>query len=96
MKRLAIALAAAAMLASAAPASAQGLYVGVGDPYYGGWGANWGGNLDADKRQVLDQLIAKGFVEPADQQSIATFKHTLKASLLLAELCVGISGTLLR
>jgi len=62
----------------------------------GGWDTNWGGNRDADKRQVLDQLIAKGFVEPADQQSIATFKHTLKASLLLAELCVGISGTLLR
>jgi hypothetical protein len=61
-----------------------------------GWGTNWGRNLDADKRQVLDQLIAKGFVEPADQQSTATFKHTLKASLLLAELCVGISGTLLR
>ena len=61
-----------------------------------GWGTNWGGNLDANERQVLDQLIAKGFVEPTDQQSIATFKHTLKASLLLAELCVGISGTLLR
>ena len=61
-----------------------------------GWGTNWGGNLDANKRQVLDQLIAKGFVEPADQQSMAPFKHTLKASLLLAELCVGISGTLLR
>ena len=43
-----------------------------------GWGTNWGSNLDADKRQVLDQLIAKGFVEPADQQSIPTFKHTLK------------------
>ena len=61
-----------------------------------GWGTNWGGNRDSDKRQVLDQLITKGFVEPADQQSIAIFKHTLKASLLLAELCVGISGTLLR
>jgi hypothetical protein len=61
-----------------------------------GWGTNWRGDLDADKRQVLDQLIAKGFVEPANQQSIPTFKHTLKASLLLAELCVGISGTLLR
>jgi hypothetical protein len=22
-----------------------------------GWGTNWDGNLDADKRQVLDQLI---------------------------------------
>ena len=61
-----------------------------------GWGTNWGSNLDADKRQVLDQLIAKGFVELADHQSIATYKHTRKASLLLAELCVGISGTLLR
>ena len=62
----------------------------------GGRDTNWGDNRDTDKRQVLDQLIAKGFVEPADQQSIATFKHTLKASLLLTELCVGISGTLLR
>ena len=61
-----------------------------------GWGTNWGGNLDADKRQVFDQLIAKGFVELADHQSIATYKHTRKASLLLAELCVGICGTLLR
>ena len=61
-----------------------------------GWGTNCRGNLDADKRQVLDQLIAKGFVEAADQQSIPTFKHTLKASLLLTELCVEISGTLLR
>jgi hypothetical protein len=42
MKRLAIALAAAAIIGTAVPASAQGVYVGVGDPYYGGWGMNWG------------------------------------------------------
>src|SRR5437016_3783564 len=42
MKRLAIALAAAAVIGTAVPASAQGLYVGVGDPYYGGVGVGWG------------------------------------------------------
>jgi hypothetical protein len=42
MKRLAIALAAAAVIGTAVPASAQGLYVGVGDPYYGGSGVGWG------------------------------------------------------
>jgi hypothetical protein len=31
-----------------------------------GWGAKWGGKLDDNKRQALDQLIAKGFVELAD------------------------------
>ena len=57
-----------------------------------GWGAKWSGNLDADKTLILHQLIAKGFVESADQQSIVRYKHTRKASVLLAELCVGISG----
>jgi len=57
-----------------------------------GWAAKWVGNPDAVKREILDQLIAKGFVEPTDQQSIARYKHTRKASLLLAELCVGVSG----
>jgi hypothetical protein len=57
-----------------------------------GWGAKWGGTLDADKTLILHQLIAKGFVEPAEQQSIARYQHTRKASILLAELCVGISG----
>lgn len=42
MKRVAIALAAAAVIGTAVPASAQGLYVGVGDPYYGGVGVGWG------------------------------------------------------
>ena len=54
-----------------------------------GCGAKWGGNLDADKSQMLHQLIAKGFIELADQPSIARYKHTRKASVLLAELCVG-------
>ena len=30
-----------------------------------------GANLNADKRKVLDQLIAKGFVAVADQESPA-------------------------
>jgi hypothetical protein len=44
--------------------------------------------LDANIRKVPDQLIAKEFVEPADQQSLARYKHTRKASQLFAELCV--------
>ena len=28
----------------------------------------WGANLNVDKRKILDQLIAKGFVVPADQE----------------------------
>ena len=52
----------------------------------------WGPNLNADKRKVIDQLIAKGFVEPADQESPAKYKLTGKAQRLLAERGVGISG----
>jgi hypothetical protein len=57
-----------------------------------GWGAKWSGKLDDNKRQALDQLIAKGFVEPTDAGSLTRYQHTAKASRLLAELCVGISG----
>jgi hypothetical protein len=57
-----------------------------------GWGAKWTGKLDADKKLILHQLIAKGFVETAEQQSITRYRHTDKASVLLAQLCVGISG----
>ena len=39
----------------------------------------WGANLNADKRKVLDQLIAKGFVVVADQESPAKYKLTGKA-----------------
>jgi hypothetical protein len=51
-----------------------------------------GANLNADKRKVLDQLIAKGFVLVADQESPAKYKLTGKAQHLLAERGVGLSG----
>ena len=57
-----------------------------------GWGAKWGGNLNAAKREALDQLIVKGFVEPTDHHSVFRYQNTRKASLLLAGLCVGVSG----
>ena len=52
----------------------------------------WSANLNADKRKVLDQLIAKGFVVSADQESPAKYKLTGKAQQLLAERGVGLSG----
>ena len=52
----------------------------------------WGANLNADKTKVLDQLIAKGFVVLADQESSAKYKLTGKAQKLLAERGVGLSG----
>src|SRR5690348_1680883 len=51
----------------------------------------WGANLNADKRKVLDQLIAKGFVVPAGQDSPVKYKLTGKAQQLLAERGVGLS-----
>ena len=51
-----------------------------------------GANLNADKRKVLDQLIAKGFVLVADQELPAKYKLTGKAQHLLAERGVGLSG----
>ena len=50
-----------------------------------------GSNLNADKRKVLDQLVAKGFVVPDDQE-LAKYKLTGKAQQLLAERGVGVSG----
>ena len=52
----------------------------------------WGANLNADKSKVLDQLIEKGFVVPADRESPAKYKLTGKAQQLLAERGVGLSG----
>jgi predicted transcriptional regulator len=49
-------------------------------------------NLNANKGKVLDQLIAKGFVEPVEQESPAKYKLTGKARQLLAERGVGVSG----
>ena len=50
----------------------------------------WRTNLNEDKRKVLDQLIAKGFVVPAE--SPAKYKLTDTAQQLLAERGVGLSG----
>jgi predicted transcriptional regulator len=44
------------------------------------------------KKNVLDQLIAKGFVTASDQASSAKYKLTGKAQQLLAERGVGLSG----
>jgi hypothetical protein len=52
-----------------------------------GWRA-----LNADKRKVLDQLVAKGFVVPADEEWPATHKLTGIAQQLLAKRGVGMSG----
>jgi predicted transcriptional regulator len=52
----------------------------------------WGANLNTDKRKVLDQFIAKGFVVLTDQESPAKYKITDKAQQLLAERGVGLSG----
>ena len=48
-------------------------------------------NLKAYKRAVLDQLVAKGFVEPAKDDP-TKFQLSDKAHHLLAERGVGISG----
>jgi hypothetical protein len=52
----------------------------------------WGANLNADKRKVLDQLIARGFVVAADQDSPIKYKLTGKAQQPLSERGVGLSG----
>ena len=52
----------------------------------------WGANLNADKGKVLDQLIARGFVVAAGQDSPIKYKLTGKAQQLLAERGVGLSG----
>jgi hypothetical protein len=59
----------------------------------GGWGVKLAANLDADKKQALDQLIAEGFVEPAAERSVAKYQHTAKTEVLFAQLCVGISSS---
>jgi predicted transcriptional regulator len=52
-----------------------------------------GANLNADKRKVLDQqLVAKGFVVAAGQESPIKYKLTGKAQQLFAERGVGLSG----
>jgi predicted transcriptional regulator len=51
-----------------------------------------GANLNANKRKVLDQLIAKGFVIVAGQESPVKYKLTANAQRILAERGVGLSG----
>jgi hypothetical protein len=41
-----------------------------------GWGAKWDGKLDGNKRQALDQVIAKGFVEPSEEGSLTRYRHS--------------------
>jgi hypothetical protein len=60
--------------------------------FVGGWGAKWAANdLQTDKRQALDRLLANGFLETAGH-SLTKYQHTAKTELLFAQLCVGISG----
>ena len=51
-----------------------------------------GAKISADKKRVLEQLIAKGFVAPANQDPSAKYKLTGKAQQILAERGVGLSG----
>jgi hypothetical protein len=51
-----------------------------------------GANLNANKRKVLDQPFAKGFVVAAGQEPPVKYKLTAKAQQLLAERGVGLSG----
>ena len=48
--------------------------------------------MNADKNKIHDQVIEKGFVVAADQDSPAKYKLTGKAQQLLAERGVGLSG----
>jgi hypothetical protein len=57
-----------------------------------GWSVKRAESLNADKRIVLDRLIANGFVEHANGHSVSAYHHTAKTELLLTQLCVGISG----
>jgi hypothetical protein len=57
-----------------------------------GWSVKQAESLNADKRLVLDHLIANGFVEQANGHSVSKYQHTAKTEMLLTQLCVGISG----
>jgi predicted transcriptional regulator len=54
--------------------------------------AGAGASLNADKRKVLDQLVAQGFVVHADRDAPTRYELTDKAQKLLAERGVGLSG----
>jgi hypothetical protein len=58
-----------------------------------GWGVRkWAKSPGAAKTQALDRLIAHGYVEAAHERAAASYRHTTKAEILFAQLCVGISG----
>ena len=57
-----------------------------------GWSVKQAENPDADKRLVLDRLIANGFVQQANGHAVSRYQHTAKTELLFTQLCVGISG----
>lgn len=51
-----------------------------------------GVNFNADKKNVLNQLIESGYVEAGGQESLPKYKLTGMAERLLAERGVGLSG----
>ena len=57
-----------------------------------GWSVKQAENPDADKRLVLDRLIANGFVQQANGHAVSRYQHTAKTELLFSQLCIGISG----
>jgi hypothetical protein len=54
-----------------------------------GWGVQ---HASAAKKQAFDRLIAQGYIEPAQEATGTTYRHTAKTEILFAQLCVGISG----
>jgi hypothetical protein len=61
-----------------------------------GWSVKkWAENPAATKKQMLDRLIADGYVETVQEEAATNYQHTTKTELLFAQLCVGISGALI-
>ena len=58
----------------------------------GGKNKKWDANMNADKKLVLDHLIAKGFVEATYQHSLTLTKYQPTGKMLFAQLCSGVSG----
>ena len=57
-----------------------------------GWGVKkWAENPGTAKKQALDRLIGLGYVELSFEEA-SKYRHTPKAEMLFAQLCVGISG----
>jgi hypothetical protein len=59
-----------------------------------GWGVKTlAENAGTAKKQALDRLAALGYVVLAYEEASTTkYRHTPKAEMLFAQLCVGISG----